>query len=286
MLYRGSSLTKEVKWVIFDEIHYMRDKDRVIQMCHSRNYTPLIIFAFSKKECEKNATEMLKIDLTDDSEKEIIKELYENAIRILADDDRALPQVQFILPLLLRGIGIHHGGLLPIIKEIIEIMFQESLLKVLFSTETFSMGINMPAKTVVFTSLRKFDGVEKRLITSGEYIQMAGRAGRRGLDDRGIVIIMLDSVLNSQQAEELFVGEANRLLSQFHLGYNMILNLLRIEGITPKFMIERSFYQYQGPMTFSVYQCDIHVNKHFFFIYIYIYFFYIVTIHYNKKKNK
>ncbi|EUD66288.1 hypothetical protein C922_03204 [Plasmodium inui San Antonio 1] len=365
MLYRGSSLTKEVKWVIFDEIHYMRDRDRgviweetiillplmvrfiflsatipngiqfaewvssiksqachivytdyrptplqhyiyptssesvflicdenkdfkknnfikavnaikekmntsednqhqngnskhnkrarknvydiekIVQMCHSRNYTPLIIFAFSKKECEINATTMHKVDLTDDTEKEVIKELYENAIQILADDDRALPQVQFILPLLLRGIGIHHGGLLPIIKEIIEIMFQESLLKVLFSTETFSMGINMPAKTVVFTSLKKFDGVEKRLITSGEYIQMAGRAGRRGLDDRGIVIIMLDSPLHWREAEKLFVGEANRLLSQFHLGYNMILNLLRIEGITPEFMIERSFIQYQ-----------------------------------------
>ncbi|ANQ09208.1 ATP-dependent RNA helicase [Plasmodium coatneyi] len=365
MLYRGSSLTKEVKWVIFDEIHYMRDRDRgviweetiillplmvrfiflsatipngiqfaewvssiksqachivytdyrptplqhyiyptssesvflicdenkdfkknnfikavnaikeknnmsedshhqsgnskhnkrakknvhdiekIVQMCHSRNYTPLIIFAFSKKECEINATTMHKVDLTDDTEKEVIKELYENAIQILADDDRALPQVQFILPLLLRGIGIHHGGLLPIIKEIIEIMFQESLLKVLFSTETFSMGINMPAKTVVFTSLRKFDGVEKRLITSGEYIQMAGRAGRRGLDDRGIVIIMLESPLHWREAEKLFVGEANRLVSQFHLGYNMILNLLRIEGITPEFMIERSFIQYQ-----------------------------------------
>ncbi|CXH79455.1 ATP-dependent RNA helicase, putative [Plasmodium berghei] len=364
MLYRGSSLTKEVKWVIFDEIHYMRDRDRgviweetiillplmvrfiflsatipngiqfaewvssiknqachivytdyrptplqhyiyptssesvflicdenknfkkdnfikavnalkdksmldennqsggnnkfnkrmrkntydiekIVQMCHSRNYTPLIIFAFSKKECEVNATTLHKVNLTDDSEKEIIKELYENAIQILADDDRALPQVQFILPLLLRGIGIHHGGLLPIIKEIIEIMFQESLLKVLFSTETFSMGINMPAKTVVFTSLKKFDGLEKRLITSGEYIQMAGRAGRRGLDDRGIVIIMLDSPLHWKDAEKLFVGEANRLVSQFHLGYNMILNLLRIEGITPEFMIERSFIQYQ-----------------------------------------
>jgi ATP-dependent RNA helicase DOB1 len=77
-------------------------------------------------------------------------------------------------------LGIHHGGLLPILKEVIEILFQESLVKVLFATETFSMGLNMPAKTVVFTNVTKFDGNEFRNLTSGEYIQMSGRAGRRG----------------------------------------------------------------------------------------------------------
>lgn len=223
----------------------MNDIEKIVKMCHARHYTPLIVFAFSKKECEMNANTLSKIDLTNESEKTIIDELFKNAIQILSDDDRNLPQIRYILPLLMRGIGIHHGGLLPIIKEIIEIMFQESLLKVLFSTETFSMGINMPAKTVVFTSLEKFDGVEKRTVSSGEYIQMAGRAGRRGLDDRGIVIILLDKYIHWKQAEQLFTGESNRLTSQFHLGYNMILNLLRIEGVTPDYMIERSFLQYQ-----------------------------------------
>ena len=93
-----------------------------------------------------------------------------------------------VLPLLVRGVGIHHGGLLPIIKETIEILFQEGLLKILFATETFAMGINMPAKTCIFTSLRKYDGSEYRMITSGEYIQMSGRAGRRNKDAKGIVI--------------------------------------------------------------------------------------------------
>lgn len=128
-----------------------------------------------------------------------------------------------------RGIGIHHGGLLPILKEVIEILFQEGLLKALFSTETFSMGLNMPAKTVVFTSVRKFDGTDFRVVTSGEYIQMSGRAGRRGLDDRGIVIMMVDEELEPVQAKTMIKGESDSLNSSFHLGYNMLLNLLRVE---------------------------------------------------------
>lgn len=104
---------------------------------------------------------------------------------VLTDDDRHLPQVENLLPLLKRGIGIHHGGLLPILKETIEILFSEGLIKALFATETFAMGLNMPARTVLFTGMRKFDGSEYRWLTSGEYIQMSGRAGRRGLDDKG-----------------------------------------------------------------------------------------------------
>lgn len=92
--------------------------------------------------------------------------------------------------LLENGIGIHHRGILPILKEIVEILFQERCIKILFATETFAMGINMPAKTVVFDSIRKYDGLEQRLLMSSEYIQMAGRAGRRGLDETGTVIII------------------------------------------------------------------------------------------------
>lgn len=83
-----------------------------------------------------------------------------------------MPAVEAMLPLLQRGIGVHHSGLLPILKELVEILFQESLIKVLFATETFAMGLNMPARTVVFTNLRKWDGDANRWIQSGEYIQV------------------------------------------------------------------------------------------------------------------
>ncbi|XP_042370172.1 helicase SKI2W-like [Plectropomus leopardus] len=92
--------------------------------------------------------------------------------------------------LLKRGIAVHHSGILPILKEVIEMLFSRGLVKVLFATETFAMGVNMPARTVVFDSIRKHDGTGFRNLLPGEYIQMAGRAGRRGLDATGTVIIL------------------------------------------------------------------------------------------------
>lgn len=149
-----------------------------------------------------------------------------------------------MLPLLKRGIGIHHGGLLPIIKEVIELLFGDGLLKVLFTTETFSMGINMPAKTVVFTSIEKFDGEEYRWISGGEYIQMSGRAGRRGLDDKGIAILMANKKLEPEVAKDILKGKSDPLYSSFHLGYNMLLNMMRIEDILPEDIIMQSFHQF------------------------------------------
>jgi ATP-dependent RNA helicase DOB1 len=221
------------------------DLDKIVRMCNDRGYLPLIVFSFSRKECEANAVALKKLDCTDDEEKKLIDEVFNNAIMTLGDEDRELPQVQSMLPLLRRGLGIHHGGLLPMLKEVVEILFQESLIKVLFSTETFAMGINMPAKTVVFTNTRKWDGLEYRILLSGEYIQMSGRAGRRGKDDRGLTIIMFDEKVEPEVAKTMFMGAATKLISAFHLGYNMLLNLLRIEGANPDYMIQRSFFQFQ-----------------------------------------
>lgn len=211
-----------------------------------KNFNPVIVFAFSKRECEGLALNMSKLEFNSAEEQDLITNIFTNAIENLSPDDRQLPQISNILPLLKRGIGIHHGGLLPILKEVIEILFQEGLIKVLFATETFSIGLNMPAKTVVFTNVRKFDGQEFRNLSSGEYIQMSGRAGRRGLDDRGVVIMMCDEKLEPAAAKNMIKGEADRLDSAFHLGYNMVLNLMKVEGISPEFMLERCFFQFQS----------------------------------------
>lgn len=143
---------------------------KLITLIVSKALDPCIVFSFSKRECESYSMSLKNCDFNTEDERDSISKIFSNAIDTLADEDRQLPQITMMLPLLKRGIGIHHGGLLPIVKEVIELLFQEGLLKVLFTTETFSMGINMPAKTVVFTSLEKFDGDEFRWISGGEYI--------------------------------------------------------------------------------------------------------------------
>lgn len=214
---------------------------KLVKMIMERNFQPVIIFSFSRRDCETYAMQMSKLDLNPgEEEKELVTEVFNNAIDSLGEDDRKLPQVEHMLPLLKKGIGIHHSGLLPIMKEVIEILFQEGLVKALFSTETFSMGLNMPARCVVFTQLKKFDGEGYRLVSSGEYIQMSGRAGRRGIDDRGIVMLMMgnekdksseEEWLDMQTAKQMMSGKADPLNSSFHLSYYMILNLLRVEEV-------------------------------------------------------
>jgi len=219
---------------------------KIVKMIMERNFAPVIVFSFSKKECEAYALQMAKLDFNTPEEKKLVDEVFNNAMMVLSEEDRGLPQVENVLPLLKRGIGIHHGGLLPILKETIEILFGEGLIKALFATETFAMGLNMPARTVLFTSTQKFDGKDFRFVTSGEYIQMSGRAGRRGLDDKGIVILMVDEKMSPSAGREIVKGMPDNLNSAFHLTYNMVLNLLRVEEVNPEYMMERSFHQFQN----------------------------------------
>ncbi|MCJ1225469.1 ATP-dependent RNA helicase mtr4 [Toensbergia leucococca] len=231
---------------------------KIVKMIMMKNYNPVIVFSFSKNMCEAYALQMSNLTFNEESEKAMVDKVFSSALEMLSEDDKQLPQIQNILPLLKRGIGIHHSGLLPILKETIEILFQEGLIKVLFATETFSIGLNMPAKTVVFTSVRKFDGVSLRWVSPSEFVQMSGRAGRRGLDERGIVIMMIDEKMEPGVAKEIVRGEQDKLNSAFHLGYNMILNLMRVEGISPEFMLERCFYQFQNTASVSGLEKELH----------------------------
>lgn len=231
---------------------------KIVKMIMMKNYNPVIVFSFSKNMCESYALQMSNLTFNEPSEKDMVDKVFNSALEMLSEEDKQLPQIQNILPLLKRGIGIHHSGLLPILKETIEILFQEGLIKVLFATETFSIGLNMPAKTVVFTSVRKFDGVSQRWVTPSEFVQMSGRAGRRGLDDRGIVIMMIDEKMEPAIAKEIVRGEQDKLNSAFYLGYNMILNLMRVDGMSPEFMLERCFYQFQNTASVSGLEKELH----------------------------
>ena len=231
---------------------------KIVKMIMLKNYNPVIVFSFSKRDCEAYALQMSNLTFNEQSERDMVDKVFNSALEMLTDEDKQLPQIQNILPLLKRGIGIHHSGLLPILKETIEILFQEGLIKVLFATETFSIGLNMPAKTVVFTSVRKFDGVDLRWVTPSEFVQMSGRAGRRGLDDRGIVIMMIEEKMEPAIAKDIVRGEQDKLNSAFYLGYNMILNLMRVEGISPEFMLERCFYQFQNTASVAGLEKQLH----------------------------
>jgi len=243
---KGKGKNRKINTGLLGGRKVQTDIYKIVKMIMLKNYNPVIVFSFSKRECEDYALQMSQMAFNDDAEKAVVNKVFTGAIEMLAPEDRELPQVQHILPLLKRGIGVHHSGLLPILKEVIEILFQEGLIKVLFATETFSIGLNMPAKTVVFTSVRKFDGVSQRWLTPSEYVQMSGRAGRRGLDERGIVIMMIDEKMEPAVAKEIVRGEQDKLNSAFHLGYNMILNLMRVEGISPEYMLEHCFFQFQN----------------------------------------
>ena len=216
----------------------------LVQHLTKQALLPACIFVFSKKRCEENADALSNVDFCTATEKSHIHIIIEKSLARLKIGDRILPQIKRLRELLSRGIAVHHGGLLPIVKEVVEILFAKSLVKVLFATETFAMGLNLPTRTVIFSGFRKHDGRSFRDLLPGEYTQMAGRAGRRGLDLVGTVIIVASGTDEAPPVyvlKRMMLGEPTRLRSQFRLTYNMILNLLRVEALKIEEMIKRSF---------------------------------------------
>jgi len=224
----------------------------IVKMIMKHNFAPMIIFSFSRKDCEIYAMVISKLDFNTLEEKKLVDKIINNIVNTLDNKDKELPQVLNLLPLLRRGIGIHHGGLLPFLKELVEILFSKGLIKAVFATETLAMGLNMRARTVVFTTPRKFDGKAFRWITSGEYIQMSGRAGRRVLDDKGIVILMIDEQISPAVVKALIYGKPDPIYSAFHLTYSMILNLLQMKRINLKYILKKSFLQFQSQTDIAV----------------------------------
>ncbi|XP_077986520.1 superkiller complex protein 2-like [Glandiceps talaboti] len=219
----------------------------LVDMLKKTDGLPVVVFTFSKKKCDSNASQLTSLDLTTSSEKSEIHVFIHKSVQRLKEVDRKLPQVLHMQELLKRGVGVHHSGILPILKEVIEMLFQRGLVKLLFATETFAMGVNMPARTVVFDSTRKHDGTGFRDLLPGEYIQMAGRAGRRGLDTTGTVIILCKGdVPEMADLHKMMLGKPTKLESQFRLTYSMILNLLRVEALRVEDMMKRSFSEFHA----------------------------------------
>lgn len=232
----------------------------LVQHLKKNTLLPACIFVFSKKRCEENADALSNQDFCTANEKSQIHMIIERSIARLKPEDRLLPQIVRLRELLGRGIAVHHGGLLPIVKEMVEILFAQTLVKVLFATETFAMGLNLPTRTVVFSGFRKHDGQSFRNLLPGEYTQMAGRAGRRGLDKVGSVIIVPqgnDDVPAVTDLRNMILGEPSKLRSQFRLTYNMILNLLRVEALKIEEMIKRSFSEHATQALLPEHEKDV-----------------------------
>uniref|UniRef100_A0A8C6WDU9 Helicase C-terminal domain-containing protein n=1 Tax=Nannospalax galili TaxID=1026970 RepID=A0A8C6WDU9_NANGA len=211
----------------------------------TRAQLPVVVFTFSRGRCDEQASGLTSLDLTTSSEKSEIHLFLQRCLARLRGSDRQLPQVLHMSELLRRGLGVHHSGILPILKEIVEMLFSRGLVKVLFATETFAMGVNMPARTVVFDSMRKHDGSTFRDLLPGEYVQMAGRAGRRGLDPTGTVILLCKGrVPEMADLHRMMMGKPSQLQSQFRLTYTMILNLLRVDALRVEDMMKRSFSEF------------------------------------------
>lgn len=210
-----------------------------------RGLLPALVFAFSRRDCERLARRNEGRALLSPAEREAMEALQSRLIELFRLDAAARHGELFTLAR--NGIGFHHAGLLPVHKELVERMFTSGLLKLLFTTETFALGINMPARTVVFHGLEKFDGVSMDWLRTRDYLQMAGRAGRQGLDDEGLVISLAgDRELAQAPFERLLEGAPEPVMSRFTLSYSSLLHLIEVLG-RPRLAEawEKSFHLFQ-----------------------------------------
>lgn len=206
----------------------------LINNLYNENLLPAITFVLSRKNVEILAGE-IEANLFDKDEcappieYECHQILYKKLSTKTAQEIMQLPEYNNMISLLNKGIAIHHAGIMPILREMVELLFEKNYIKLLFATETFAVGINMPTKTVVFTGLTKFNGSVNRTLYPHEYKQMAGRAGRRGIDTIGHVIHcnnMFD-VLPANEYKKMITGPPQMLTSKFKISFNLILNVLQ-----------------------------------------------------------
>ena len=215
---------------------------KFIEYLKKENYLPTLFFVFSRKECEKLANKTT-INLITNEERSEIRNIFDFNLRNYKDIYEKLPQYQDVVKILDRGVAFHHSGLIPILKEIIEILFSKGLIKVLYATETFAVGVNMPTKVVVFPRLSKFSDGKIRNLRTDEYLQMAGRAGRRGIDKFGKVIILpTDSFPTYSTFKSITHGNSPSIKSKFTLSYQFILKILKNDNISMSEFLENSLF--------------------------------------------
>ena len=212
----------------------------------SRNLLPVIFFFFSRERVESSSRQLAnKMSVIEN--KNDIKDKYNEVFKDLTPEEINLLNLDEHMWMWSRGVGFHHAGLAPIVKEFVEYLFLNRYIKYLFATETLALGINMPAKSIYIDRLHKYDGIKTRPLTQSEFLQLSGRAGRRGIDDKGFAFLSYDKSVNREWYSNLFTLKPNDLISAFSVNYSSILNLLNIynedEAVE---LLRKSFFAYQN----------------------------------------
>ena len=234
----------------------------VINVLHKKEMLPAIFFTFSRKKCDENMEKCANINLITQEEAKQIRTEIQQFLK-----EHTYLENNKNLEYLYNGVASHHAGLLPAWKLLVERLFQKGLIKVVFATETLAAGINMPARTTVISAISKRTDSGHRMLTANEFLQMSGRAGRRGMDKIGYVVVMGTEFQTPDEVADLVKSSSNPLESQFSPSYSMVLNLLQnLELEQAKELILKSFGYFSSndrlkPIILQQLNCEQTLNK-------------------------
>ena len=240
-------------------VSFQHQLNSCITMLHGKNLLPALVFVLSRKGCE-NLASKTEGDLLDSSEVSKALHIFDFHLRH-HKELVTLPQYHALRRLLQKGVAFHHSGVLPLLKEIVEILFTKGFIKLLYCTETFAVGINMPTKTVIFTGLSKYDDATggMRLLRTDEYIQMAGRAGRRGKDPMGTVIYLPEREPPSvSEMRSMLKGGKPQVQSRMDFHYDFLLKTLQGNNLHWLEILESSYWNKQHTLTMEAEKRNIH----------------------------
>jgi superfamily II RNA helicase len=224
-------------------------RTELITALNGEEMLPAIVFIFSRAACDDAVRQVVRdgVRLTDKAERTTIRQIAERRVETLSDEDLGVLGYDEWVEGLAAGVAAHHAGLVPVFRETVEECFAAGLLKVVFATETLSLGINMPARSVVIERFTKYGGAGRSTLTSGEYLQLTGRAGRRGLDEEGHAIVVWSSETDFGEAARVALAPPPDLRSAFRPSYNLAVNLAaRFDRETANEVLQRSFAQWQA----------------------------------------
>lgn len=247
-LKKSPHLHKNLKNPSYQERYVFSKPNRIktlITALQQKKAQPCVYFSFSRRRCEQLAQEIGYFDFLSPNEKTEIMKRFDQLVEKF--NISASPHINFLIPLIKKGIAYHHAGLLPTLKEVIERLFTTGLIKLIFTTETFALGVNMPAKTVAFDTMSKFYGRYHGYLKTRDFYQMAGRAGRRGIDKEGFVFSRINpSHIDGQNLESIIYGRYEPIKSQLNSRYATILNLYKIMAERIYDIYPKSFHFYQA----------------------------------------